>query len=151
MGQPRSLFSFIFVFSKTHYKSVCKKCPSSKWRRDLNSQPLEHESPPITTRPGLPPRSTFIVQTFVFHHSLLRIPYGGSGLVAIRGRSLSGGWEFKSHLFQKIKKRPGADVIMKFQHIKTTLNKATRLVVTITWDATSNQNALFQHSIVTLH
>ena len=30
------------------------KCPSSIWCRDLNSQPLEHESP-ITTRPGLPP------------------------------------------------------------------------------------------------
>ena len=25
------------------------------WCRDSNSRPLEHESPPITTRPGLPP------------------------------------------------------------------------------------------------
>ena len=32
-----------------------KKCPSSRWCRDSNSRPLEHESPPITTRPGLPP------------------------------------------------------------------------------------------------
>ena len=32
-------------------------CPSSIWRQDSNSQPLEHESPPITTRPGLPPKS----------------------------------------------------------------------------------------------
>ena len=32
-----------------------KKCPSSIWCRDSNSQPLEHESPPITTRPGLSP------------------------------------------------------------------------------------------------
>ena len=32
-----------------------KKCPSSMWWRDSNSRPLEHESPPITTRPGLPP------------------------------------------------------------------------------------------------
>ena len=31
------------------------KCPSSIRCRDSNSQPLEHESPPITTRPGLPP------------------------------------------------------------------------------------------------
>ena len=30
-----------------------KKCLSSIWCRDSNSQPLEHESPPITTRPGL--------------------------------------------------------------------------------------------------
>ena len=34
----------------------CEKmsCPSSIWRRDSNPRPLEHEPPPITTRPGLP-------------------------------------------------------------------------------------------------
>ena len=32
-----------------------KKCPSSIWCWDLNSRPLEYESPPITIRPGLPP------------------------------------------------------------------------------------------------
>ena len=31
----------------------CEKCPSSIWYWDLNPQSLEHESPPITTRPGL--------------------------------------------------------------------------------------------------
>ena len=31
-----------------------KKCPSSIWCRDSNSYLLEHESPPINTRPGLP-------------------------------------------------------------------------------------------------
>ena len=36
-----------------------KKFPSSKWRWDLNTRPLEHESPPITTRPGLPPLEPF--------------------------------------------------------------------------------------------
>ena len=30
-------------------------CPSSIWRRDLNPQPSEQESPPIATRPGFPP------------------------------------------------------------------------------------------------
>ena len=30
-------------------------CPSSIWCWDLNPRPLEHESSPITTRPGLPP------------------------------------------------------------------------------------------------
>ena len=35
-----------------------KKCPSSIQCKDLNSCRLEHESPPITTRPGLPPYST---------------------------------------------------------------------------------------------
>ena len=34
-----------------------KKCPSSIRCRDSNSRPLEHEPPPITTRPGLPPYS----------------------------------------------------------------------------------------------
>ena len=30
-------------------------CPSSIWCRDSNSQPLDNESPLITTRQGLPP------------------------------------------------------------------------------------------------
>ena len=32
-----------------------KKCPSSIRRWDSNPWPSDHESPPITTRPGLPP------------------------------------------------------------------------------------------------
>ena len=31
-----------------------KKCPSSIWRQDSNSHPSDYESPPLTTRPGLP-------------------------------------------------------------------------------------------------
>ena len=31
----------------------CEKCPSSIWCWDSNLQPSEHESPPITTRPGV--------------------------------------------------------------------------------------------------
>ena len=57
-GPTPATFSFIFVFSNTHYnfytKCIWKKCPSSKHCRDSNSWPLEHESPPITTRPGHP-------------------------------------------------------------------------------------------------
>ena len=34
-----------------------KKCPSSIQCRESNSLPLDHESPPTTTRPGLPPYS----------------------------------------------------------------------------------------------
>ena len=30
----------------------CEKCPSSIWGWDSNPQPLEHESPPVTARPG---------------------------------------------------------------------------------------------------
>ena len=33
-----------------------KKCPPSLWCWESNSQPLKHESPPITIRPGLPLR-----------------------------------------------------------------------------------------------
>ena len=40
----------ITIFTKIYVK----KCPSSIQCRDLNLQPSEHESPPITTRPGLP-------------------------------------------------------------------------------------------------
>ena len=41
----------------------CEKCPSSIRSRDLNSQILEHESTPITIRPGLPPKVFQILTT----------------------------------------------------------------------------------------
>ena len=57
-GPTPASFSFIFVFSDTHYNFYnnknAKNCPSSIWCWDLNSRPLEYESPTITTRPGLP-------------------------------------------------------------------------------------------------
>ena len=37
-----------------------KKCPSSIWCWDSNPQPLEFESPPITTRPGIPIFALFV-------------------------------------------------------------------------------------------
>ena len=40
-----------------------KKCPSSIRCWDLNSRPLEHESPLITTRPGLLHKFPFEVST----------------------------------------------------------------------------------------
>ena len=53
-------FSFIFgLFKQNHYNFLqqinVKKCPSSIRRWDSNPQPFEHDSSPITTRPGLPP------------------------------------------------------------------------------------------------
>ena len=51
-------FSFYFKLFKhtlqffTTNKYV-RKCSSSIWCQDSNSRPLKHESPPITTRPGL--------------------------------------------------------------------------------------------------
>ena len=44
-----------------------KKFPSSIRCRDLNSQPVEHESPPITTRPGLPPYGDRLWMVVAFH------------------------------------------------------------------------------------
>ena len=60
MNKPRPLLSFIFgLFKQTvpqfYNKYHVKKCPFSIQCQDLNPWLLEHESPPITTRPGLPP------------------------------------------------------------------------------------------------
>ena len=49
-----------------------KKCPSSIWRQDSNSQPSDYESPPLTTRPGLPP-DKFLFITTMF--SILDVQY----------------------------------------------------------------------------
>ena len=58
MGQPRPLFH-LFLSFQTHItifttNRYVKKCPSNIWCQDSNSWPLAHESPPITTGPGLP-------------------------------------------------------------------------------------------------
>ena len=57
LGQPRPLF-YLFSSFQTHIITIFttnkrEKCPSSIRCRDSNSRPLEHESSPITTRPGL--------------------------------------------------------------------------------------------------
>ena len=52
------LFLIYFRLFKKHYNfttNKCERCPTSIWCWDLNPRPSEHESPPITTRPGLPP------------------------------------------------------------------------------------------------
>ena len=57
-GPTPASFRLFLVFSHKQYKFYSKsiwKCPSSIWRWDLNPRPSEHESPPITNRPGLPP------------------------------------------------------------------------------------------------
>ena len=77
MGQPRPLFHLFSVFSNKHYKFLqqiyVKKCPSSKWYRDSNPQPSVRESPPITTRPGLPPSSpAFTVKSLIQVSQLTR-------------------------------------------------------------------------------
>ena len=56
MGNPRPLFHFFCLFKQTLQflqQINVKKCPSSIQCWDLNTQPSEHESHPITTRPVL--------------------------------------------------------------------------------------------------
>ena len=62
IGQPRPLFRLFSVsIQQTSLQLLqqiyVKKCPSSVQCRDSNPQPLERESLPITSQPGLPPSS----------------------------------------------------------------------------------------------
>ena len=55
----------------------CEKCPSSIQCWDSNPQPSEHESAPITTRPGLPPQTTLCLRRiFVKLFQLSLLPDG---------------------------------------------------------------------------
>ena len=60
-GPTPGLFICLFSFFSNKQFNFFNKlmwkmpCPSSIRRRDLNPQPLEQVSSPITTRPGLPP------------------------------------------------------------------------------------------------
>ena len=60
MGSPRPLLKFFSSFQtniNTFFTTkICEKCPSSIWCWDSNLQPSEHESPPITNRPGFHPK-----------------------------------------------------------------------------------------------
>ena len=53
-------FDYFCLFKQTLQflqQIYVNKYPSSIQCGDLNPRPLEHESPPITNRPGLPPKS----------------------------------------------------------------------------------------------
>ena len=70
------LFSIIFVFSNKHYNSYNKYMwkmlwPSSILRQDSNTRPSEHESPPITTRPGLLPNPGECIQNLFWQIEFL--------------------------------------------------------------------------------
>ena len=54
MGQPRPLFHLFSVFSYKLYNFL-------QQRRDSNPRPFEHESSPITTRSGLPPKVNYSI------------------------------------------------------------------------------------------
>ena len=66
-------FSFIFDLFQTNINTIfttnqCEKIssPSSIRSQDSNPRPLERESPPITTRPGLPPIEIICVDGLSF-------------------------------------------------------------------------------------
>ena len=57
MGHPGLYFVKFRLFKQTlQFFVKCQKILSSIRYRDSNPRPSEHESPPITTRPGLPPK-----------------------------------------------------------------------------------------------
>ena len=57
-------FCLFSSFSNKHYSFLQQinvpKSPSLVWGWDLNQRPSDHESPPVTTKPGLPPASFVI-------------------------------------------------------------------------------------------
>ena len=62
MDHPRSLYCLFLSFETKITiitKNACEKCPSSIQCWDLKPQPSGDGSPPITTRPGLPPTTNF--------------------------------------------------------------------------------------------
>ena len=59
MDHPGLFFVYFRLFKQTIQflqQINVKKCPSSVQSWDSNPRPLEDESPPIITRPGLPGR-----------------------------------------------------------------------------------------------
>ena len=55
-GPPQPLFRLFSPFPTNitiFTANICEKCPLSMQCWDSNPQPSEHESPPVTTRPGL--------------------------------------------------------------------------------------------------
>ena len=58
-ANPGLFFVYFRLFKQTLQllqQINVKKCPSSIRHRDSNSQPSDYESPPLTTRPKLPPK-----------------------------------------------------------------------------------------------
>ena len=63
MGHSHPLLVYFGLFKQSIQllqQINVKNCPSSIWCWDSNLQPSEYESPPITTRPGLPLQLTFL-------------------------------------------------------------------------------------------
>ena len=74
----RTLFHFI-LYTQTNIAifttNKCEKCQSSIQCWDLNPRPSQHESPPITTRPGLPPTKCIFTTNLTYLHWLPLLKY----------------------------------------------------------------------------
>ena len=61
---PGPFYRIFLVFSNKHYNfyiNICEEMSSQYPYQGSNPKPLGRESPPITTRPGLPPRCMYFV------------------------------------------------------------------------------------------
>ena len=113
-GQSQPLLSFNFGFFKQTFQFLqqfnVKKCPSSIRYWDSIPRPLGRESPPITTRPVLPPKYTFLSVWSI----RLMVKYF-TNLVKIRGIQLSR-QKFRWNFFLNIGHRPLFRVFSFFSH-----------------------------------
>ena len=86
-GPTPASFRLFSVFSNKHYKILqqidVKKCPSSLRCRDSNPRRLEFESLPITTRPGLPPKSTSVYSVNCLKSTKINEKDAGDGSLKI--------------------------------------------------------------------
>ena len=79
MGQPRLLFAYFRSFQTNNTIFTTNQSEKSHVHpvygtRIQNPRPSEHESPPITTRPGLPPDSAqFLLFSFHFHNPVQHV------------------------------------------------------------------------------
>ena len=71
---PSLFFIYFCLFKQTLQflqQINVKKCPPSIWCWDLKPRSSEHESLPITTRPGLPAHSKLSFKSFVLSLTFL--------------------------------------------------------------------------------
>ena len=88
MGQPRPLLLSTIRCFQTNIitifpTNICEKCPSCRRYQDLNPRPSEHESPPITTRPGLPPKRIICLLSSFNNISTFESPLIASSYITI--------------------------------------------------------------------
>ena len=87
--------SFLFIFGlfkqtiQLLQQINVKKCPSSIRRWDSNPRPLERESTPITTRPGLPPRELQFYSSFKFKLKYYRMSHPTTMQMLVEQKSIT--------------------------------------------------------------